>query len=384
MTNQIYLDNAATTQADKEVVKAMLPYFSEKYGNASSAHLLGIEARKAVEESRAIIAKSIGALPEEIIFTSSGTEANNLALKGIAWNSGKKHIVTTKIEHDCILKVCKWLETQGFKVTYLNVDSEGFVNMGELKENITKDTALVSVIYGNNEIGTIQNIEEIGKICREKGVYFHTDACQSYMKIPIDVSKQNLDLVTLNAHKVHGPKGVGALYIKRGINLTPLMHGGGQEKELRSGTENVAGIVGFAKAVQIAKKQDLEKMINLRDTLIKEILKIPDTKLNGAVGEHRLCNNVNISFSNVEGESIGGFLSDYGICISTGSACSSKSLQASHVLTAIGLDALEANSSIRISLSRFNNEKEIDKFIKVLPIVIKRLRAISPFAREKK
>ena len=295
----IYLDNAATTKVDEKVIKEMLSYFSEKYGNASSQHLVGQEAKRALEEARHVIAKSINAKDDEIIFTSSGTESNNLALKGLFFankENGKKHIITTKIEHDCVLNSCKWLEKQGAKITYLNVDNEGFISLEELKKEITPETLVVSVIHGNNEIGTIQDIEEIGKICREKGVYFHIDACQSYTKTDIDVKKQNLDLVTLNAHKIHGPKGVGALYIREGIEITPLAHGGGHEKNLRSGTENVPGIVGFAKAVKIASNSDVKQMSKLRDYLIGEILKIPNTKLNGPK-EKRLCNNINTSFN---------------------------------------------------------------------------------------
>ena len=256
----IYLDNAATTKVDEKVVKEMEPYFTEKYGNASSQHLVGQEAKRALEESRHTIAKSINARDDDIIFTSGGTESNNFALKGLFFankENGKNHIITTKIEHDCILNSCKWLEKQGAKITYLNVDKEGFIDLNELKNAITSETIVVSVIHGNNEIGTIQDIEEIGKICHDKGVFFHIDACQSYTKTEIDVKKQNLDLVTLNSHKIHGPKGVGALYIRPGIKIEPLSHGGGHEKNLRSGTENVSGIVGFAKAVKIADYNDV-------------------------------------------------------------------------------------------------------------------------------
>ena len=307
----IYLDNAATTSVDKEVVNAMIPYFSEKFGNASSQHLIGQEAKRALEESRDIIAKSIGAKREEIIFTGSGTESNNFVLKGLFFankNNNKNHIITTKIEHDCILNTCKWLETQGAKVTFLNVDSEGFVNPEDVRKAITPETLIVSVIHGNNEIGTIQDLKEIGKICREKGVYFHTDACQSYTKTYIDVDKQNLDFVTLNAHKIHGPKGVGVLFIRKDIKLIPLLHGGGHESGLRSSTENIPGIVGFAKAVKIAKDSNIKYMERLRDKLIESILKIQNTQLNGPKGEKRLCNNINVCFNNIEGEGIVGFL----------------------------------------------------------------------------
>jgi cysteine desulfurase len=377
---QIYLDNAATTKVDEKVVKEMLPYFSEKYGNASSQHLVGQEAKRALEESRHIIAKSINARDDEIIFTSGGTESNNLALKGLFFankENNKNHIITTRIEHDCILNSCKWLEKQGAKITYLNVDKDGFIDLNELRNTITPETIVVSVIHGNNEIGTIQDIEEIGKICRQNEIYFHTDACQSFTKTEINVKKQNLDLVTLNSHKIHGPKGVGALYIRKGIKLTPLLHGGGHEFGIRSSTENISGIVGFAKAVKIASNSDVKNMVKLRDYLIEEILKIPNTKLNGA-REKRLCNNINISFNNIEGESIGGYLDSYGICSSTGSACSSHSLEISHVLKAIKLSDLQANTSIRLSLSKYNTNEEIDYTLEILKKVVEKLRKISP------
>jgi cysteine desulfurase len=379
---QIYLDNAATTQVDGDVLRAMLPYFSEKYGNASSVHFKGQEAKEALDKSRRIIAREIGAKRHEVIFTSGGTESNNLALKGLFFwnqenNTGKNHIITTKIEHDCILNSCRWLEKKGAEITYLNVDKEGFVDLEELKNSITEKTIVVSVIHGNNEIGTIQDLEKIGKICKEKNILFHTDACQSFTKVPIDVRKQNLDLVTLNAHKIHGPKGVGALYIRDGINIVPLMHGGGHERNLRSGTENISGIVGFAKAVEISNKKNIEKMTRLRDKLIEGILKIEKTRLNGAMNE-RLCNNVNISFNNIEGEAIGGYLENLGICTSTGSACASHSLETSHVLKAIGLTPVQANSSIRISLSKYTTEEEIDFVLEKLPKIVEKLRRISP------
>jgi len=383
-SKKIYLDNAATTKVDESVVKEMLPYFTDKFGNASSQHLVGQEAKRALEESRDIIAHSIGAKRDEIIFTSGGTEANNFVLKGLFFSlrKEKNHIITTKIEHDCILNTCKWLETQGAKITYLNVDKEGFVDLEELKKAITPETLVVSIIHGNNEIGTIQDLSEIGKICHEKKVYFHTDACQSYTKVLIDVKKQNLDFVTLNSHKIHGPKGVGALYIKKEIQnkITPLLHGGGHEFGLRSTTENIPGVVGFAKAVKIASNSNVKYMIKLRDKLIEGILKIPRTKLNGANGDKRLCNNINICFNDVEGEAIGGYLDSYGISSSTGSACASHSLDVSHVLKAIGLNHQEINSSIRLSISKLNTEEEIDYVLEILPKIIEKLRKISPLA----
>ncbi|MDD5012486.1 MAG: cysteine desulfurase family protein [Candidatus Nanoarchaeia archaeon] len=378
----IYLDNAATTRVDDDVLKEMIPYFTEKYGNASSMHFKGQEAKFAMEKARKIIAKEIGAKPEEIIFTSGGTEANNLTLKGLFfWNkeneTGRNHIITTRIEHDCILNTCKWLERQGAKITYLDVDAEGFINLNELEDSITDKTIVVSVIHGNNEIGVIQDLESIGKICRAKNVLFHTDACQSFTKTFLDVRRQNLDFVTLNAHKIHGPKGVGALYIREGIKITPTMHGGGHERKIRSGTENVSGIVGFGKAVEIAKKKDVEKMIRLRDKIIDGILRIPNTRLNGS-REKRLCNNVNISFNNIEGESIGGYLETFGICTSTGSACASHSLETSHVLKAIGLLPVQANSTLRISISKYTTEEEVNYLLEKLVPVVEKLRKMSP------
>ena len=377
---EVYLDNAATTKVDERVVKAMIPYFSEIYGNASSTHLKGEEARRAIEESREYLAKQIGAKHKELIFTGSGTEANNLAIKGLFFRNypAKNHIVTTKIEHDCVLNACKWLETKGAKVTYLNVDERGFVDLEELKNAITEKTFLVSVIHGNNEIGTIQKIREIGNICRGKKVLFHTDACQSFTKIPINVVKDNVDLLTLNAHKIHGPKGVGALYIKPGIGIDALLHGGGHEFGLRSSTENIAGIVGFAKAIRISSWWDIIKMIKLRDYVIKELLKIPNVNLNGAEGKERLCNNINVCFNNIEGESIGSFLNASRIYTSTGSACSSHSLEPSHVLLALGIGVLKANSSIRMSISKYTTKQEIDFALGEIKKAVERLRRISP------
>ncbi len=375
----IYLDNAATTKVDKKVMKAMLPYFEEKYGNASSVHLMGQDAKNAMETSRKKIAKAIGANTREIIFTSGGTESNNLVLKGLFFQDypKKNHFITTKVEHDCVLNTCKWLEKQGAKVTYLDVDPEGFVNVKDLEAKITDETIVVSIIHGNNEIGTIQDLEAIGRICKNRGVFFHTDACQSFTKTDINVKKQNLDFITLNAHKIHGPKGVGALYIREGIKITPLAHGGGHERRLRSGTENIPGIIGFAKAVDVANYKDVKRMEKLRDKLIDSVLKIPNTKLNGP-RQDRLCNNVNISFNNIEGEAIGGYLQNEGIYTSTGSACASHSLDTSHVLKAIGLEPLQSNSSIRMSISKYTTEEDVDYVIEKLNKVVEKLRSISP------
>lgn len=376
----IYLDNAATTKVDEEVLKTMTPYFDNKYGNASSVHQKGQEAKAAMERARKTIAKSINARSSEIYFTSGGTESNNWALKGLFFQNypEKNHLITTKIDHDCVLNTCKWLETQGAKVTYLDVDKQGFIDIEQLKNSITDKTIVVSVIHGNNETGTIQDLQEIGEICKEKNVLLHTDACQSFTKTLINVKKQNVGLITLNAHKIHGPKGVGALYIRDGIKITLFMHGGGHERKLRSGTENITGIVGFAKAVDVAKEKDVRNMLKLRDKFIEGILKIEDVKLNGPRGEKRLCNNINVSFNNVEGEAIGGYLEQKGILVSTGSACASHSLESSHVLKAIGLSPLESNSSLRISISKYTTEEDVDYCLEVLPKIINKLRRISP------
>lgn len=387
---RIYLDNGATTKVDEIVLKEMSTYFDIEYGNAASLHNYGVIADEALKNSRNIIAKSLNAEDEEIIFTSGGTESNNFAIKGIAFSNNKKenrknHIITTKVEHDCVLNTCKWLETQGFEVTYLNVDKDGLIDLNDLKKSIKKETILVSIIHANNEVGTIQDIYEIGKICKENNILFHIDACQSFTKVSIDVKKINIDLITINSHKIHGPKGVGALYIKKGTQITPLMHGGGQEFKIRSGTSNVSGIVGFAKAAEIGIK-NLEKnakyMTILRDKLINELLKISNTHLNGS-RDKRLCNNVNITFDFVEGEAILMHLDMYGIEVSTGSACSSKSLKPSHVLTAMGRVPEQAHGSIRITLSKYTTEKEVDFTIQKMKKVIEVLRKLSPLTSKK-
>jgi len=378
--NEIYLDNAATTKVDEKVVEAMIPYYTEKYGNASSVHLKGEEARRAIEEAREVIAGAIGARYKEVIFTGSGTEANNFVIKGLFFSNypEKNHIITSNIEHDCVLNSCRWLEKQGAKVTYLDVDEKGFVNPIDVEKAITNKTFLVTIIHGNNEIGTIQDIRKIGEICKKKGVLFHTDACQSFTKVAINVKKDNIDLMTLNAHKIHGPKGVGALYLAPEVKITPLLHGGGHEFGLRSSTENVAGIIGFAKAFKISSQGDVKNMKKLRDYFIAELLKIPNTRLNGSEGDKRLCNNINVSFNNIEGEAIGSFLNAKRIFTSTGSACSSKSLEPSHVLIALGLNSLTANSSIRISISKYTTKKDIDDALEEIKKTVERLRKISP------
>jgi len=377
MEKIIYLDNGATTMVDPKVLDAMLPYLKQYYGNPASVHSLGRNANDAVRNARETISKSINADSAEIFFTSGGTESNNWVLKSFS----KSKIITTKIEHKSVLNSCKWLQDKGTEVVYLDVDSEGFVDIDMLKKEICTG-ALVSVIHGNNEIGTIQNLEQIGNICRSHGAHLHADACQSYTKTEINVKKQNIDFLTLNAHKIHGPKGIGVLYIKKGMKLVPLLHGGGQEKARRSGTVNVPGVVGFAKAVSLGMdKEHVEKMTVLRDKLINGILELNDVKLNGPLGNKRLCNNANFSFKGVEGEALGGYLDLQGICSSTGSACSSKTLEPSHVLRAICLTDEQANGSLRLTLSRFTTEDEIDYVLKVLPGIVRKLRFLSPVGK---
>lgn len=377
---KVYLDNASTTPLAKEVLEAMLPYLTEKFGNASSLHTWGREAREAIERSREIIAKKLNVEPREVIFTSGGTEANNLAIKGVALaNKDKgKHIITQKTEHPCVLNACKWLETLGFEVTYLDVDRYGLVDPEDVESAIRKDTILVTIMHANNEIGTIQPIREIGEMCREHGVYFHTDACQSFTKVPLDAERDNLDLITINAHKIHGPKGIGALIIRENVRITPLLHGGGHEFGLRSGTENVAGIVGFAKASEIITREDVERMRRLRDLIIETVLsEIPKVRLNGHP-ERRLCNNANFSFKGIEGEALVMRLDSRGIAASTGSACSSRKLEPSHVLIAIGLSQEEAHGSLRLTLGRQNTKSQVEYALEVLKEEVEALRKMSP------
>jgi cysteine desulfurase len=376
-----YLDNGATTMVDPKVVNGMLPFFTESYGNASSMHFKGQEAKRAIDESRETIAKRLNAGFDEIIFTSGGTESNNLAIKGVAFANMKRgrHIITTKIEHPATQNSCKFLEREGFEVTYLGVDKEGFVNPEDIKKAIRKDTILVTIIHGNNEIGTVQDMDVIGRLCKEKGVLFHIDAVQSFTKVPIDTKRQHVDLISVSAHKIHGPKGVGALYIRKGTNIVQMVHGGGHEFKMRAGTENVPGAVGFAKAVRMVSESDIKKIAKLRDRFIAAIEKeIPEVKLNGPRGDRRLCNNVNISFANVEGEALGAYLDADGICTSTGSACASHSLEPSHVLIAIGVPKEVANGTLRMTLSRFTTEEEVDYAVSALKKYVQKLRKISP------
>jgi cysteine desulfurase len=375
-----YLDNGATTRLDEKVAEVIRSNFLEDYGNASSLHALGQKAKKALEESRAIIAHQINAEPGEIVFTSGGTESDNLAIKGIAYANKEKgkHIITTKIEHHAVERSCKALEKEGFNITWLGVDKEGFVNMKDLEKAITKETILVSIIHGNNEIGIIQDIGAIGALCRKKGVYFHTDAVQSFTKVPIDVKKQEITLASFSAHKIHGPKGVGALYIRKVTKIKKLMDGGSQENGLRAGTENIPGIAGFAKAVELSQKVDCKKIEELRDYFISRLEKeIPEVKLNGS-RKKRLCNNANITFRFIEGEALLIKLDDKGIASSTGSACSSRELKPSHVLTAIGVPPQEAHGSIRFTLSRFTTKEELDYTVNTIQEVVAELRKISP------
>ena len=378
---KIYLDNGASTMVDPKVCKAMQPYFEDCYGNASSVHECGVDAHRALLIAREAVAKSIGAKEDEIVFTSGGTESNNMALKGLYWKelengSSKNHIVTTRIEHACVLATCKWLETQGCEVTYLDVDEEGFVSAEDLKKAIGPKTFVVSVIHGHNEVGTVQNLDELGAVCKKAGVLFHTDACQSFTKVPIDVRKLSVDLVTLNSHKIHGPKGVGALWIRSGVEVAPLIHGGGHEKGRRGGTENVAGIVGFAEACKRGKKNNVKDLVKLRNYFIDGILEaVPGTKLNGPRDEDgvlRLCNNINIVFP-VDGEMLGGYLNAFGVCTSKGSACSSNGHSVSHVLKAIGLTDKEAANSVRFTISRFTTKKDLDKSIEVILKSVKKV-----------
>lgn len=384
MPKKIYFDYAATTPVDPRVAKIMQPYLTVKFGNTMSAHSFGQEAKQALEESRKIIADLIGAKVKEVIFTASATESNNTVLKGIAAVNKVRgnHIITTKIEHPCIIESSKWLEKQGFKITWLSVDKFGLINLRELEKAITKKTILVSVIFASNEIGTIQPVEEIGAICRKKGVYFHTDATQIFGKQPINVDKMKIDLLSASSHKMYGPKGAACLYIKEGVVIEPLLHGGGHETGLRPSTVNVPAIVGFAAAAGICQKEmkkEAQRQTKLRDKLIKEILrKIPGSHLNGHP-QKRLPNNANFWFEAVEGESIMTQLDLSGIASSTGSACSSIKLTPSHVLTAIGLQPQEAHGSLRLSLGRWTKEQDVDYVLKVLPKIINKLRKISPF-----
>src|SRR5512137_1727640 len=382
----IYLDYAATTPVDPEVIEAMHPYFRDTFGNPSSIHSFGQQARSAVEDAREKVASFLGAKPAEIVFTSGGTESDNFAIKGIAYANRKKgnHIITTAIEHHAVMEPCHFLEREGFEMTFLPVDSLGLVDPQNVAKAITGRTVLVSIMHANNEIGTLQPIAEIGKIARERGVRFHTDAVQTFGHMPFTVGDLNVDLLSLSAHKLYGPKGVGALFVRQGIRLEPHMHGGEQEGKRRASTHNVPGIVGLAKAVELAKKAMAEEDIRitqLRNRMIRGIFdRIDRVRLNGHP-ERRLANNVNVSMEYCEGEAMILSLDLMGIACSTGSACSSTSVEPSHVLRAIGLSVDQTRGSLRFSLGRDTQEQEIDKVLEVLPRIVKRLRAMSPAYR---
>ncbi|HNW39183.1 MAG TPA: cysteine desulfurase NifS [Candidatus Omnitrophota bacterium] len=380
---KVYLDYAATTPTDPEVIRAMEPYFFEKFGNASSLHAYGQEAKGALEDSRQTLADFIGAKPEEIVFTSGGTESDNYALLGAAYALEKKgnHIITSAIEHHAISQPAEFLEKKGFKITYLGVDKDGLVSPDDLKKAITDKTILISIMQANNEIGTLQPIAQLGRLAGDKGILFHTDAVQTMGHIPINVDELNVDLLSLSGHKFYAPKGVGALYVRKGTRLETFMRGGDQEKGRRASTHNTTGIVGLAKAVELcrSKMQDEIKFQSaLRDRLIKEIpARIPEVRLNGHPTQ-RLPNNVNFSIRYIEGESMLLSLDMLGIACSTGSACTSSSLEPSHVLLAIGLDHATAHGSLRITLGRWTKETDIDYLLEKLPPVVKKLRAMSP------
>jgi len=385
MNGRIYLDNAATTCLDNRVLEAMMPYMQNNYGNASSLHSFGTKAKQVLEDSRTDLANCMGASTNEIYFTSGGTESNNWALKGIAFANRNKgrHIIVSGIEHDCVLNTCKWLIENDFFVTYLPVDSDGIVDLNSLKKVINPKTILVSVMHANNEIGTIEPIEEIGQICSYYKINFHSDACQSFGKIPLDVNKAGIDLLTINSHKIYGPKGVGALYIRKGTHIAPLLHGGGQEDGLRSSTENIPGIVGFARAAELCLENmeyEASRQLKLRNKISDFLFEnFENAYINGSI-RNRLPGHLNFSFHGMEGETIRLLLllDEMGIAVSAGSACSSndKTNNSSHVLQAIGLNPFEARGAIRVSLGRFTTEMELDDFFDALNKVINSLTSI--------
>jgi cysteine desulfurase len=383
---RIYMDHSATTPVAPEVLEAMLPYFSEKFGNASSLHSFGLEARAALEESREKVARLLGADPEEIIFTSGGTESDNLALKGIAYRnrSEGRHIVTTAIEHPAVLEVCRELEREGFQVTYLPVDHDGLVDPSALESALRKDTILISVMHANNEIGTIQPLEKIGQIAEERDIYFHTDAVQTAGKIPSRVKDLRADLLSLSAHKLYGPKGIGALYVRKGSRIQSIMQGGGHERGMRSGTENVAGIVGLGRAADLARDimhEEMERQTSLRDRLAELVLgRVEKAWINGSM-TRRLPSNLNFGFEYVEGESLLIYLDSKGIAVSTGSACSSHKLEPSHVLLALGLGPEQCHGSLRITMGRSNSREDADYVAECITEAVERFRGISALGR---
>ena len=386
---KIYLDYAATTPCHPEVIEEMLPFFNQIYGNPSSVYQLAQKAKGVIEEAREKVARLLNAEPEEIIFTGGGTEADNMAIKGVAFANKKRgnHIITSRIEHHAVINTCKWLEKQGLKVTYISVDKFGVIDLDELRKSLTDKTILISIMHANNEVGTIEPIQEIAKIARERGIYFHTDAVQTAGKVPIDVKESGIDMLSLSGHKLYGPKGIGALYVRKGVKISPLIHGGHHERNRRAGTENVPGIVGLGKACEIASKEmanEEKRLRELRDKLYKGLNeRIDDIILNGHP-HRRLPGILNICVKYVEGESMLINLDLEGICVSSGSACTSGSLEPSHVLLAMGVPAEVAHGSLRFSLGRNTTQKDIDRVISVLPSIVEKLRAISPFGKEAK
>lgn len=385
---KIYLDHNATTPMRAEVLEAMLPYFKEKFGNASSIHEFGREAKVALEDAREKVAEIIGVSSNEIFFTSGGTEADNLAIKGTAFANQKKgrHIITSEIEHHAILESCKFLEKEEFEITYLPVDSQGLVDPEELSKAIRNDTTLVSIMYANNEVGIIQPIEELCKIAKKKGVYFHTDAVQAVGKAPIELKKLDVDMLSMSGHKIYGPKGVGALFIRKGVRITPLSHGGQHERSRRAGTENVAGIVGFAKALELVvgeMKNQNTHLKNLTEAFYKKLIEsIPDVILNGDLNR-RIPNTLNLSFKGVEGESVILSLDMKGVAVASGSACTSGTLEPSHVLSAMGVDPAIAQGAIRFSFGRDNTMEDVEYVADLLPEIVQRLRSMSPLYAKK-
>jgi cysteine desulfurase len=385
--NAIYLDNNATTRTSPEVLQEMLPFFSDFYGNPSSMHTFGGHLYRKIEQSREMVASLIGALPEEIIFTGCGTESDNTALMSAVESfPRRKHIITTRVEHPAVLNFCQHLAKKGWRLTYLPVNNLGQLDMGQLLKSIDDDTALVSIMYANNETGVMFPIREISELLRERGILFHTDAVQAVGKVPIDLKALQVDMLSLSGHKLHAPKGIGALFIRKGTRFSPYIIGGHQENGRRAGTENVASIIGLGKACQLAQKYQEDEMLflsALRDRLESGMLKCcPDVRINGDIN-NRLPNTTNVSFEYVEGEAILLRLNEYNVCASSGSACTSGSLEPSHVLRAMGVPYTAVHGSIRFSLSRYNTDEEIDKVIELMPPIIKELRQLSPFGREK-
>ena len=379
----VYMDYSATTYVKPEVLEEMIPYFTEKFGNPSSFYDISRTTSRAITEAREKVAKGLNSEPNEIYFTGGGSESDNWAIKGIAsaYKNKGNHIITTKIEHHAVLHTCEFLEKQGYEVTYLDVNEEGFIDIEELKNAFTDKTILVSIMFANNEIGTIQPVKEIGAICKERGVLFHTDAVQAVGHVEIDVKDMNIDLLSLAGHKIYGPKGIGALYIRKGVRIHNLIHGGGQERNRRAGTENIPAIVGLGKAMELATsniKENAERLTKLRDRLMDGLLEIPYSKLNGPRGDKRLPGNVNVCFEFIEGESILLSLDFEGVCASSGSACTSGSLDPSHVLLAIGRPHEIAHGSLRLSLGDGSTDEDVDYVLEVVPPIIQRLRNMSP------